>query len=159
VPASGTIESVTAPITKRRFASRGLRWILLSLTVVLVLALAASFWTPYVGLPHTYIALDGASVVVWYDPSIDRDRRVAGWTGRTSPFQWRPRFGHSRAGWYFILPLWIPLAASGLLTGASWWRWWTAVAPGGCIACGYDLKGLAPNTPCPECGHTLGAKP
>jgi hypothetical protein len=153
VPAPGTIESVGAPITKRRFASRGLRWTLLSLTVVLASAIVASFWRPYVGVPHTFIAVDGASVMVWYDPRLWGRRWIAGWGGQSIPLLWRPRFEKSLPGWHFVLPLWIPLAASGLLTGATWWRWWTAVAPGGCAACGYDLKGLAPSSPCPECGH------
>jgi hypothetical protein len=144
---------VARPITKRRFASRGLRWTLLSLTVVLVLAIPASFWSPYVVLPGALIALDSAIVEVSYNPGWGRDGWVAGWGEWRYLFQWRPRFVQLRSGWYFLLPLWIPLAASGLLTGVTWWRWWTAAAPGGCAGCGYDLKGLAPNTPCPECGH------
>lgn len=54
---------------------------------------------------------------------------------------------------YVRIPLWMLLVPIG---GAALWRWALLRRParaGRCLACGYDLKGLAAGSGCPECGE------
>ncbi|MEK6701474.1 MAG: hypothetical protein AABZ53_04365, partial [Planctomycetota bacterium] len=67
---------------------------------------------------------------------------------------WRPfRAGGPRES-RFLFPLWQPMLALGLLAAFAF-----GTVAGGmrarrgyCSGCGYDLRGLANDTPCPECG-------
>lgn len=49
----------------------------------------------------------------------------------------------------YALPLWIPLGIGSLFAAVCW----TGRRRGGCVDCGYDLKGLPPGSVCPECGR------
>ena len=63
-----------------------------------------------------------------------------GWgMGSTSPSDWYIRASALSA--FFI--------GAGLSVG--WW--WPAFHKGHCHFCDYDLRGLPPDTPCPECGR------
>jgi len=57
-------------------------------------------------------------------------------------------------GTSWTLSLWWVCAATVAL---AWWLvrpvWKRACAHAGCPACGYSRDGLAPSSPCPECGH------
>ncbi len=67
----------------------------------------------------------------------------------------------SRTEWTVAIPLWMPLAAFGLL-GAATWSLHIAGARrrrAGMCACGYDRQGLAMDVACPECGVTPAKKP
>ncbi len=60
----------------------------------------------------------------------------------------------------FTLTLWYPLLVLVLATGTAWRidaRARRLTKEGHCSSCGYDLAGLAPESPCPECGRV--AKP
>lgn len=62
------------------------------------------------------------------------------------------------------------IETSFLVMGSAWavaifagLAWWGFLAPlprhlGECSTCGYDLSGLPPSSPCPECGETDAAK-
>jgi hypothetical protein len=51
--------------------------------------------------------------------------------------------------WMINVPLWMPLAACCATTA---WGWRRPKRGLGRCPCGYDLKGLKPDAPCPECG-------
>lgn len=51
------------------------------------------------------------------------------------------------------IPLWPLIVLFGGSTTLMWWRSRSAVVPGHCRKCGYDLRGIA-TEPCPECGMT-----
>ncbi len=61
-------------------------------------------------------------------------------------------------------PIWTGLIADTIVFGGAWWVILTVPGlirdrrrrrRGRCPTCGYTLKGLAPNAPCPECGKSL----
>jgi hypothetical protein len=69
----------------------------------------------------------------------------------------RPSIEHGVWGelWVFI-PLWLPLAFTAVPTTFAWR---THILRRRrhlhlCPSCRYDLRGLPPGTPCPECGET-----
>ena len=66
---------------------------------------------------------------------------------------WAGVRGHQRR--LASLPLWIPLAAVAAPTWLLRRRLRRLAKGGACPACGYDLAGLAPAVPCPECGELL----
>ena len=49
------------------------------------------------------------------------------------------------------MPLWFVAALTALPTAGLWWLDRKRI-PGNCLACNYDLAGLAPGSKCPECG-------
>ena len=69
------------------------------------------------------------------------------------PLEWWPVTMHGASGdGIAAVPLWMPLAAT-LIPGG-----WLAIRhrrrSGCCPQCNYDLAGLEPGTPCPECGRS-----
>lgn len=103
-----------------------------------------------------------------------RTTTAGGFATVEQPWQnWTPRFFVTRiyipvglrlplicrwkAGELFIqAPLWIPVAALGAPVLWRSVRAWSRRRRGACHACGYDLLGLAPGAPCPECGEAFG---
>ena len=60
-----------------------------------------------------------------------------------------------------LMPMLPGLAANTALFASAWWlvlfgpgtlRRYRRRRRGACLRCGYDRRGLAPTTPCPECG-------
>ena len=80
---------------------------------------------------------------------------------------WSFDSGWHRAGWtpakrvYFVLiPIWVPglvIAAVGLGCAWYWRRVFRVKYLEVCAGCGYDLRGLSNEKPCPECGAARGA--
>lgn len=65
---------------------------------------------------------------------------------------------------FYLFPIWTGLALNTAFYGISAWSGWTLVltvrrrrrrARGQCLACGYNLAGLAAGAQCPECGAAL----
>jgi hypothetical protein len=58
--------------------------------------------------------------------------------------------------WHIEMPLWIPAALLAALALPMWWSVLhrrRAARAGTCPRCRYDLSGLPPGAPCPECGR------
>jgi hypothetical protein len=80
------------------------------------------------------------------------------------PSAWQ--YEHKQRGTYshtnlYRFPLW-PIAAGGwTLTALVWWmsRGAARVKAGACPSCRYDLSGLPPGSPCPECAAEPPAPP
>jgi hypothetical protein len=53
--------------------------------------------------------------------------------------------------WWGRVPLWPLVATPVLLSGWAWWRRLALRRVSGCPSCNYDLTGLPPGSPCPEC--------
>jgi hypothetical protein len=65
------------------------------------------------------------------------------------PLPWR---GYTESA----IPLWIPTVACvalAVLLAVPDWRNRFRPGPGQCPKCRYNLAGLPPNSPCPECGR------
>ena len=58
--------------------------------------------------------------------------------------------------WWVWVPLWMPLSAGVMASGAAYALGATArrrARRGACAKCGYDRVGLAAGAKCPECGE------
>jgi len=87
---------------------------------------------------------------VWIDRSDWNWHGIATWT----------TFQNGVSGRYFMAPYWaliivsmVPAALVGGVVGARRLRAWRRNRRGGCVKCGYDMRGLAA---CPECGDSRG---
>ena len=70
-------------------------------------------------------------------------------------FRWNEPFsagGPPSHQYTVALPLWLPAVASFALWAVARRRGWGREL-WQCARCRYDKRGLAPNTPCPECGQ------
>ncbi len=94
--------------------------------------------------------------------------------GRIDANQWRGRWDISRSpvptsneprDWLPTRPMWLGLLVDSAVWGVvslcmlslGWWvavgrRQWSRRRRGACLACGYDLRGVAGAVVCPECG-------
>ena len=74
---------------------------------------------------------------------------------------WWPTVYIKDSDFSLFLPMWIPWFVFTVPTAFLFYRD-RAVArrrvEGKCLACGYDLRGLTPNTPCPECGRAVATR-
>jgi hypothetical protein len=119
--------------------------------------------------PKAWLTLGG--VLVWTDfgPSGKAPvfpSNVIQWSTGYGHFDWLPRFsdmGRSSVGGYlWFVPLWIPVALSGLGAALVWRAGrHSPFGDGRCPKCGYELAGLAvtadgTSAVCPECGAERG---
>ncbi len=76
-------------------------------------------------------------------------------TGPGRPFRWWfQSYRSARQDWRCI-PLWLPpIAAFALLEATRVLVRAQRRARNQCPRCAYNLRGLPPASPCPECGHT-----
>jgi hypothetical protein len=56
----------------------------------------------------------------------------------------------------FVVPVWMVVVVCGAVWGFLWWLLPGRIAPGCCASCGYDLRGIAAEAVCPECGAKKG---
>lgn len=63
---------------------------------------------------------------------------------------------NARVHW---IPTWWLAIVAGIVALVCYWRVRRYRVPGGCDACGYPRRGLAPDAPCPECGAPASDSP
>ena len=132
-----------------------------ALLVAVVALLAAATTSAFRSVRYNYddqgswIGLDcGCLRVTWPGTMVS----IARYPGRglyiwprEGPLASIPSVSTGPSGGLASLPLWVPIAALLFLVGRASRH---SVARHSCIACKYDRRGIPPNSPCPECGHT-----
>lgn len=145
-----------SPVPRRPTRFRRTRALAWAASLALLAVIVPSKW--YTASCHAtlasravYAAFSGGGVSV----TIIRNSAVeTGWSlsrGKAAgPLWWWPVYDHSGGVRATFTPLWMPatLAAAGAL-GLTWLG---RRPPAGHCPCGYSLAGIAPRTPCPECG-------
>jgi hypothetical protein len=86
---------------------------------------------------------------------LPKDQR--GYPGWRWLFDWKLTL---RGRCYIQVPLWSVAAAVSIISGAAWFgHCRRVVARCACPSCNYDLSGLPPGSPCPECATKPPAPP
>ena len=94
-----------------------------------------------------------------------QQQAATGWEFASYPTQdglrwWRWNWrAATTEGWMTAFPLWCPLLVCAMPVIAAWRLDILArrrERVGACPTCHYSLAGLAPNSPCPECGKKAG---
>ena len=149
-----------------RLIKRGLRsmaWLGLALSLLLAVVWIGStrFHVGHRGTPFYFSAqvADGALQLMWLPPSPDGSRSGfgnPGWDAANAGrfgLTWLPRVDLRGGTHGLTIPLYIPLLCTGF---ASFLLWRRSARPlrGLCARCGYDLRGMATGSRCPECGHS-----
>jgi hypothetical protein len=122
--------------------------------LLIAVAWAVSYWWSLAYVRHMsdgrywFVGLMGGLATGGLGSVADLPR--AGWYGSPNSFglHWMPEWPNF--GSVLFLPLWMPLLAA--LVPTTWLFWRDRRARPGHCTCGYDLAGLAPGAPCPECG-------
>jgi hypothetical protein len=70
--------------------------------------------------------------------------------------RWMPDYEWSTNLKTLAIPIWIPFLVAAAPTAYLWWHDRRGGGAGLCPKCRYDLTGLAPDAPCPECGAKGG---
>lgn len=133
---------------------RWLKWSAIVLSAVtLVVWVGSAWWAVFYLHANSmqFVAAGGGRLTVSWDPAPRFNPAVGSWSVErwTEPFVWWGVWASTKA---FAIPLWNPLPFT---LGAAFYLWRRdrrARLPGHCPACGYDLAGLSPGGPCPECG-------
>ena len=144
----------------RTRARRVVKWAGPVLTILLVVAWLGSqtrrvAWSP---TGRYWISLAGGHVrFARLEPAAPANSGSRRWeSGPISPeFSWWFQRGSiaSYSSWSAV-PVWVFIVPTAGATAAAWWLDARARRrPGLCPRCGYDLAGLSPGTPCPECGR------
>ena len=109
---------------------------------------------------HTIVTASAGSLGVYWYIGVSPRATVLAMTSSAGPFYVLPQ--PVKFVWLYYMPedpstgglgvaLWIP--AAGLL-GYGWCLWrQSRDLRGHCRRCRYDLSGLPPGAPCPECGQ------
>jgi len=136
-----------------------IKWGGVALTVGLAVLWRMSLTTQYSYSGKKDPSVGVASGCIWLNwfHGIYRDQMATGW--RTFPSQvttqWLGNSPFSRDNTRVVIPIWVlMLLASSATYGA--WRLETLARrrarAGKCSTCSYPRTGLAPSSPCPECG-------
>jgi hypothetical protein len=80
----------------------------------------------------------------WYRYTVDDQR-----------YLWHFLYGKTSPGWFVIIPFWMPVCVTLVITVLAWYLD-TLARRRACInlcrKCNYDRTGLAKDAVCPECG-------
>ncbi len=98
----------------------------------------------------------GGIVLGWYDPKVAG--RIAGLSVIDMPWfdaVWWFEYRLLKNGWCLRVPLWFVTMIITCPTIFAWWLDFLAhrrEKMNSCPSCSYPRAGLAPSSPCPECG-------
>jgi hypothetical protein len=163
----------------RAWASRALRWSLLTGWVVVVVLWILSGWFGYelefrsrngasrsvsVGQgflevlsiePQQPVSESGGVQWKCFDPTLSVGRATGrwGWWFKVDSWNWQDSQQATGRTDQLLVPLWCFFLLVGAATGLLWSRRCLGGrSTFGCPNCGYSRAGLAPGSPCPECG-------
>ena len=151
----------------RRGLSIGVGVCAAAAAAMLTAAAATAFLSIHASTPAGEFSLEGGALKVGKalgpmgDVTVMDPLPVSRWPVIPTLEPWTFSTPYARTtGTTMVLPLWLPAAASGLLGLWFWLRLRAALREesGRCRACGYSLRGIPGNDPCPECG-TLRRNP
>jgi hypothetical protein len=142
--------------TTRRLLLAASKWSATLLTILTLSAAAYSYREPLTLVNGNNIyTLERGQFQIIYRPDDPKSLHMTfgrGWFTGMSPRRW-PDWGFDnieRVAWVELPPFWLA-AFPALPAGLFWWRD-RKRNQHGCPRCGYDLSGLRPQSPCPECG-------
>lgn len=152
---------------KRRQSAGGVvRWTLTAVSLValvLWIAIQGHVWIVSVPIPSGHRAISGHADPEITHLEISNDLGSLGFVCKAAKAINHPnrrfslpriRFSEPRAG--IEIPHWLTALAIVGSTSVAWWRSLTIEQRrryrNECLACGYSRTGLAPDSPCPECG-------
>jgi hypothetical protein len=153
-----------SPVFRRRRLNRVCRWGGVTIAVLILALYLQGLSNPIRGIRIGRFEMDcfrGVTQLTYYrhellgQPLIRITRGYAARAHDSFPFY---VWFHSSVHPSYVeawVPLWAWLLADGGITVLAWRRWRRWRPPGFCPKCGYDLRGLASGSACPECGRKI----
>jgi len=129
---------------------------------VMILTWVGSTWfqAGWAGSRGSMVWLEGGRIYIIRQNVTNYPAEHVGWAygSHDTPFRW---WYEDRLAWPFgiAMPIWPLTIVLGVGTWVGRWvrhRARVRTALIACVHCGYERKGLLPDSVCPECGHPPG---